>query len=849
MLSSYETFDSARSSPYPMRCSTTSRRDDPRRPSSPAPRALSLGNDVLEEHRNTPARAARVYTLIQALSLLFVRTPLHLPRRSLHAKPSQPVPDRDVFPFSKPFHTLRRFWPTIRGWCAYHQLSSSSFTNSSGQKRLMDTNTLHTTAAIVQFSTPTTATLATPARPSSSLGAMSLLKTSPFSKLSSDHVLEICKHLSVTDLYHLALTSRKTMAALHELYKHIRLTSPSSAQGFRLLESMADPQTPFRAVALTSLRIDGASPKDPSPLPRGSKGSETVEAILEQCLLKHLPSNAAQGVQDAVDKAYGVCRASVYASTHVGLASLVLAATLAKSLKSIEWLMAGTGLESTPLNLLKLMISAKVACSVPAFPALCHLAWRLDSADAYVPIVPSLKSLIIHGAANQEVNFDLTAMTNSTESQLMEVAVLGMEMIIPLTELSLLGHLRHLRILRMRDFARPYTQNYRTLFTLLGRTSPQLEAIELDFEYMDFNDRAQPTILKSLQPDLHLLTNLKHAKIHTQLLWPSPFGMDLRRMYDMLPPNLEYLLLVGLNLSDFLQLDENEDEEEDDGENDEEMVGPDEAEDDALEQDDFDPFLLRDLCTGLPHLTQLGFRFDFHANTRPDLDQELQRAGQDLERLVARAPALGLTLGIYLPSFSPPLNFISTAPIHARLPDSNSCKLPNSLSISSIMPRNSSSARIKIKREPSPLEDDVDDALAAFSPSGAAQHTSSPRHNSRAQRHNHQVRSGRASTDNKRHANKLRQRAQVVVLRAEAGATELLTQAAEFNARAEALKLRAKAKAAKLCVEAAQLELNAIEEDIHGGEEEVQQEVKEEQEEREKGDEQDKEDEEDEEWV
>ncbi|EUC39447.1 hypothetical protein COCMIDRAFT_10504, partial [Bipolaris oryzae ATCC 44560] len=75
-------------------------------------------------------------------------------------------------------------------------------------------------------------------------------------------------------------------------------------------------------------------------------------------------------------------------------------------------------------------------------------------------------------------------------------------------------------------------------------------------------------------------------------------------------------------------LNENENEKEDnsdengdehDSENDKEIVSPDEAEDDTLEQD-FDPFLLRDLCTGLPYLTQLRFRFNFYTNTRPNLN-------------------------------------------------------------------------------------------------------------------------------------------------------------------------------------------------------------------------------------
>ncbi|KAJ5051165.1 hypothetical protein J3E72DRAFT_273654 [Bipolaris maydis] len=449
------------------------------------------------------------------------------------------------------------------------------------------------------------------------------------------------------------------MTALRRLYKDVELLSPDSAKGFSLLESMADPQTPYRSLALTSLRIDGTSSKDWHYLPRGRKGSSIVDAILEQCLPEQPPPNAHQDVRDTVEEAYSVCRASLYASTCIGPASIALAITLAKNIKSIEWMMIGTGLTCTPLKLIKLVISAKVACSLPVFPTLCHLEWRLDNTDACVPIVPSLKRLIIHGSMGQNVSFDLTAMVNDTKSQLMEVIMLGMDMTVPLTELSNLGHLHHLRSLRMRDFSRDNQQNYHELFKLLNQNSPQLETVDLDFEYTDFGDRTQETVPKSLQPQLDLLTNLKHAKVHSQLLWSSPFDMNLSEMYDALPPNLEYLVLVGLDLGAILQLDEDENDEEMNDENDEEMeyettdtngdiVVADEVDNEILERSDPDPFSIRHLRTVLPYLTRVGFRFDFNVTTISDLDQELQLADRALRSLVASAKALGITLGIYV---------------------------------------------------------------------------------------------------------------------------------------------------------------------------------------------------------
>ncbi|KAH7548724.1 hypothetical protein BM1_10890 [Bipolaris maydis] len=494
-----------------------------------------------------------------------------------------------------------------------------------------------------------------------SSAAMSQTKprATPFSKLSADHVLEICKHLSNTDMYSLTLTSRHTMTALRRLYKDVELLSPDSAKGFSLLESMADPQTPYRSLALTSLRIDGTSPKDRHFLARGRKGSSIVDAILERCLPEQPPSNAHQDVQDTVQEAYSVCRASLYASTCIGPASIALAITMAKNIKSIEWMMVGTGLICTPLKLIKLVISAKVVCSLPVFPTLFHLEWRLDNTDACVPIVPSLKCLIIHGSMVQNVSFDLTAMVNDTKSQLMEVIMLGMDMTVPLTELSNLGHLHHLCSLRMRDFSRDHKQNYRKLFKLLNQNSPQLETVDLDFEYTDFGDRTQETVPKSLQPQLDLLTNLKHAKVHSQLLWSSPFDMDLSEMYNALPPNLEYLVLVGLDLDAILQLDEDENDEDMNDENDKEMeyettdtngdiVVADEVDDEILERSDPDLFSIHHLRAVLPYLTRVGFRFDFNATTISDLDQELQFADRALRSLVASAKALGITLGIYV---------------------------------------------------------------------------------------------------------------------------------------------------------------------------------------------------------
>ncbi|EMD86598.1 hypothetical protein COCHEDRAFT_1160296 [Bipolaris maydis C5] len=415
---------------------------------------------------------------------------------------------------------------------------------------------------------------------------------------------------SVKDISILVETRRHTMTALRRLYKDVELLSPDSAKGFSLLE-------------------------------------------------KQPPPNAHQDVRDTVEEAYSVCRASLYASTCIGPASIALAITLAKNIKSIEWMMIGTGLTCTPLKLIKLVISAKVACSLPVFPTLCHLEWRLDNTDACVPIVPSLKRLIIHGSMGQNVSFDLTAMVNDTKSQLMEVIMLGMDMTVPLTELSNLGHLHHLRSLRMRDFSRDNQQNYHELFKLLNQNSPQLETVDLDFEYTDFGDRTQETVPKSLQPQLDLLTNLKHAKVHSQLLWSSPFDMNLSEMYDALPPNLEYLVLVGLDLGAILQLDEDENDEEMNDENDEEMeyettdtngdiVVADEVDNEILERSDPDPFSIRHLRTVLPYLTRVGFRFDFNVTTISDLDQELQLADRALRSLVASAKALGITLGIYL---------------------------------------------------------------------------------------------------------------------------------------------------------------------------------------------------------
>lgn len=189
-----------------------------------------------------------------------------------------------------------------------------------------------------------------------------------------------------------------------------------------------------------------------------------------------------------------------------------------------------------------------------------------------------------------------------------------------------MGHLHHLRSLRTRDFSQYHELDYCNLFKLLGQNPPQLETTDLDFKYTDFDDRVERTVAKSLQPQLDLLTNLKHAKIHSQLLWPSPFDIDLRKIYNVPPPNLEYLELVGLDLNAIVQLDEDENDE--DVEDDmvdiiEDVFGSDEVDDEILEQSDPDPFFICYLRAVLPCMTHIGFRFDFHVNTESDLDQEL----------------------------------------------------------------------------------------------------------------------------------------------------------------------------------------------------------------------------------
>ena len=449
---------------------------------------------------------------------------------------------------------------------------------------------------------------------------------SPFYKLSLDHLLMVYEGLSTPDLYHLVQTSRSNMKALQALYKDIELSSPSSAAALNLLQSMTDPEKTYRTTNLRSIRIEGVSPQDKSPLPTGRNGSSIVDDILEKCLPEGLLTGITKNAQPKIDEAYRKCRASLHASERIGPSSLALAISIAEKIKSIEWLMVGASLECTPLELTRLIISAKVACCRPVFPELLNLVWRVESHNTclpIVPLVPSLQRLVLYGVDYPDVSFDLAAMVNGTKSQLVEVALLGMNMVAALEGLVSLGHLHRLRILRMRDFSRGDLQDYGRLFRGLRQSSPQLQVVDLDFDYMDLQDRTQPTIPQSLQPELEHFTSIKYARIHIQLLWSSPFNVDLPRMYSALPPNLQYLMLVGLDLDSIVQLDEDE-------------------------TDNLDPFSLRSLCAILPHLKYVAFRFDFNAHTIGDISEKLQLADQTLRSLIVRAKELRMRMGIYV---------------------------------------------------------------------------------------------------------------------------------------------------------------------------------------------------------
>lgn len=122
-------------------------------------------------------------------------------------------------------------------------------------------------------------------------------------------------------------------------------------------------------------------------------------------------------------------------------------------------------------------------------------------------------------------------------------------------------------------------------------------------------------------------------------------------IYNALPPNLEYLVSVGLDLDAILQLNEDDNEEERENkivDSNEDIVVTDEVDDEIPEQSDPDPFLIRHLRAVLPYLTRFGFRFDFNVTLcfDQDQDQDLQLTDRASRKLVASTKALGITLGI-----------------------------------------------------------------------------------------------------------------------------------------------------------------------------------------------------------
>ncbi|KAJ6276551.1 hypothetical protein J3E71DRAFT_187062 [Bipolaris maydis] len=486
---------------------------------------------------------------------------------------------------------------------------------------------------------------------------------SNLTSLPKELILRIFGYLSTTDRYHLVRANLHLFdVGIGQLYRSITLVSPDSSKGLCLLRSAVDLGKRHHVSNIRVLRIEGTSPKDISDLDVGEEGSALVKAILRQCLppVPPIPPNtqsqgSGQSIRDRVVGAHRSCRASLHASTGFALTSIALTSTLAMNIESIEWLALGSGPEATPLQLIRAIIDARTACGQITYPALYNLEWRMASGDTHVPIVPNLKRLVVHAELDQDVEFDLTAMANDGKSQIEELVLSGGEIVTGLEGLLASDHLLRLRVLRMYNFSRPASTSYRRLQDLLCRRSPRLETLEWDFEYTVFNEPSQPSTHPSLQPKLYELTGVKNAMIHSQLLSPNPSNMRLSDMYRLLPRNLEYFMLTGLNMGAIIQLDDDgEDDEEqadEEAEQDEEeredddLPDVDEADDSVLKED---PFFLHRLCARLPSLKRVAFRFDFHETSLSALDRTLQIADIDLRRLVVKGQFLGVAVGIYL---------------------------------------------------------------------------------------------------------------------------------------------------------------------------------------------------------
>lgn len=245
--------------------------------------------------------------------------------------------------------------------------------------------------------------------------------------------------------------------------------------------------------------------------------------------------------------------------------------------------------------------------------------FRPIEGDGYATMPPSLERMESRGGVNQEVQFDLEAMANGGKTRHEEMVALEVDDLRrELEDRSNSGHFLGLRVIRVHEPSRQPYIDYKDLPDLINEKCPELKEFHFDFEVMDCSEPYQELTPSWRQPELNRLTNIKGATIHSQLLLSSPVDMELSNLSKELPPNLETLMLAGLN-DKVLQLGTNE-----------------------------QLSVLTSLKKNLPSLKRLGFRYDFPVVSRSDLDETLRNADPGLTMLMKKAQDMGIVFGLYV---------------------------------------------------------------------------------------------------------------------------------------------------------------------------------------------------------
>lgn len=371
------------------------------------------------------------------------------------------------------------------------------------------------------------------------------------SSLPLDVIILIALHLASKDLANLARTSRRChflVAGL--LYETIDFNSPPSEQSYRLLQSLLNTNTPYRFENLHHVRVTGDTRSELSIVPTDTDMYHMADKLIHHSVDQ---GSSRRWTLPKPTPTTEFMRA-ITATWNTGSTLALIAVLLVRNLRSLEWrVKRNSGSNLTHLQLMLLAMKTWISLKLLVFPKLSTLKLAIeDPTDTDIPLTAGLKRLVVSGRANDPiVNIRFMTEDNHAQYELQEFVVSKVDVVPSMLDLLNAGRLHALRTLCMHTNTVQFTSNhYFGLVKLLAQQCPNLFKMVLDCEDVDFHNPGGPTPLEHL-PMLQELTTVKYLKVYSRFLLPNLSHMDYSDKGSALPPNVETLVLTGLDLALF----------------------------------------------------------------------------------------------------------------------------------------------------------------------------------------------------------------------------------------------------------------------------------------------------------